>query len=373
MTNDSVSFNSTFTTQQTSALKIALITSSASSILSCVLFLLIITIQSIQRGVFKKHMSLRILTLIMICNFFAAVGDIYSAGMNQGESNVLCVIQGVQSQFFSLATILWTLCLSVFLFISTIIGTFNKTYCEVLFHVFVWFVSVIFTIIPFFTNSYGSTSPEDVFCYMKLSPEFWNFGRIWGLALFYVPLWAALIVVFALDSFIVVLMLCRVRRRFDAKIRRRKYLAVFKIAIYPSIFLFGWMFPSIHRVYESITTFHGTTDVNVLFVLIMLHTIFMRAQGTLNFLVYILVPIEPSTGILANQLRALLDYFSKAKKDSGETELLEDEDMISAESPDNSSKSSLFCCIGLQQDTEQELNCDAEAPTSDYIKMRTSI
>lgn len=85
-------------------------------------------------------------------------------------------------QFFQVSNFLWITVIAINLYI-VVVKQMNPSNFEKLYHGFVWTTSIIFTVIPVFTSSYGYAG---IWCWIEHSEVISN---IWRFALYYVPVY----------------------------------------------------------------------------------------------------------------------------------------------------------------------------------------
>lgn len=116
----------TFTEAQRVTIKATFVTFSSISCCLCILFIIYVIIKTVRSRIFFRFMSVRILTYIEVCVLFAAISDFYSLGVKSGDNSPLCILEGFQTQFFSLSQGLWNLCLSIFMLLTIVFGVKSK-------------------------------------------------------------------------------------------------------------------------------------------------------------------------------------------------------------------------------------------------------
>ncbi|EFJ23056.1 hypothetical protein SELMODRAFT_175383 [Selaginella moellendorffii] len=114
----------------------------------------------------------------MFCSFFNLLGD-------PGRRGFLCYMQGYCTQFFSVASFLWTTAIA-FTLHRTVVR--HKTDVEELgpiFHLYVWGASLIMTVLPSVGTDYGEVG---AWCWVQTKA-----GEVLRFISFYVPLWGAIL------------------------------------------------------------------------------------------------------------------------------------------------------------------------------------
>ncbi len=171
----------------------------------------------------------------------------------------------------------------------------NTLRLEIIFHVFVWSITIVASCLPWIGNTYGYSGH---WCYIQRTIPI---GRLWILVVYYVPIWIVIVLVIALYIAVVVFMIITQRRNRFSVNRKIALTAYYKLVAYPVVFLIAWVFPTINR---GIGLAQAEISVEALYALGIIHALSARAQGTLNVIVYALAPIDTS-GIIT-QIRMLL-------------------------------------------------------------------
>lgn len=122
-------------------------------------------------------------------------------------------------------------------------------------------------------------------------------------AVYYIPLWIIICIVVVLYSIVIGFLIRHSRRNKYTASQKSVYYKYYKLVAYPAIFLCSWIFPTIRRMYGN---FLDAT--NIVFVLALLQVLSLRAQGSLNTIVYLLEPIDGHSG-LGKFIRTLIKRY----------------------------------------------------------------
>lgn len=131
------------------------------------------------------------LVVIMVACSIGGNAALFIAIEDPNESQGLCIFQGVIVQFFDLAVSLWSVVIAYSLYTVVVLqqriqGSFKRN-C----HVFVWGVSLMMTLVPFTTGSYGSAG---MWCWIQApagDTQQWahDAGTIWRILCMFLPIW----------------------------------------------------------------------------------------------------------------------------------------------------------------------------------------
>ncbi|CAM9124871.1 unnamed protein product [Scytosiphon promiscuus] len=217
---------------------------------------------------------------------------------NPEDNRSACVTQGALQQFFQMAQILWTVAIACVMYDVTVnIRVYRPHEQKGLmrrFHLAVWGAALLSMLLPFTTDSYGSTGS---WCWIETNPEAdIDVGTMWRYLVLYCPLWAAIAFNIA-----VYVRITGVLRRLsagigegggdsgggdasaagpstDQQIRMTKFVK--RLVWYPAVLIAAWTFATINRIQNAVD------PDNPIFGLFLLHTSFVRFQGIFNALVY---------------------------------------------------------------------------------------
>ncbi|KAH7296518.1 hypothetical protein KP509_26G026500 [Ceratopteris richardii] len=161
----------------------------------------------------------------LLCSFFNILGD--------PGKGFLCYVQGYATQFFSVASFLWTTTIA-FTLHRTVVK--HKTDVEELgpiFHLYVWGISLILAIIPSIGNDYGQAG---AWCWVQNETVA---GKVVRFITFYVPLWGAI-----LFNGVVYFQVIRMLNYATRAMNRWGY--------YPLILIGSWAFGTINRIHDFV-------------------------------------------------------------------------------------------------------------------------
>jgi hypothetical protein len=277
-------------------------------VFACLSFLIYVLVQTIRKRALFKFMSLRLLVYIQISEMFAAVSDLYAIKLYKDEQHItpLCLFQAYQTVLFETSGLLWTLCFSIFMFLVVVFNVRKKLLLEIIFHISVWPLSILIASLPFTTNSYGHVG---TMCWISPSEEN-RAGYLWEWLVSYGPAYIIMPIVLVLFFVIVGF----VAKRNYQKNNANRWNAVYsKFMAYPIVFLLGWIFPSILRMYEL-----ATNDRNsfLYYTFLIFEVLCNRSQGLLNVIVYIIAPIDTSNSITLKSCKCLCCATESEEKNS---------------------------------------------------------
>lgn len=189
--------------------------------------------------------------------FYLALSDMLTSLFNllgdPGEG-VLCYLQGYCTQFFWVASFLWTTTIA-FTLHRTVVR--HKTDVEQLgpyFHAYVWPSALLMTVIPSIGSDYG---PAGAWCWVQNETFA---GKVLRFLTFYVPLWAA--ATFNGIVYFQVIRMLRNTSRMAATIAERQRgepgssarvsSAMSRWGYYPLILIGSWMFGTINKIHNLI-------------------------------------------------------------------------------------------------------------------------
>ncbi|KAH3745422.1 slime mold cyclic amp receptor protein [Pelomyxa schiedti] len=197
-----------------------------------------------------RGLSSRLVLYLMASSGAAAAVNLMGLGIGINPTETpLCKAQGVTLQFFQQAQFLWVCAIAIHLFIGLVLHKHPKRIYEITCHIVIWTLASIYTILPATTKDYG---PAGVWCWIKGEDDDKS-GFIWRLAVFYIPLFSYVLLVFVIYG-----MSFRAAQRVFRKVsigdilcskKKTPGLAILqRLAIYPLIFVVVWLFPVINRI-----------------------------------------------------------------------------------------------------------------------------
>eukprot|EP00897_Mesotaenium_endlicherianum_P006632 jgi/Mesen1/5998/ME000304S05008 len=183
----------------------------------------------------------------MLTSFFNLLGD-------PGEG-VLCYMQGYATQFFWVASFLWTTTIAFTLHRTVIRHKTNVDALGPYFHAYVWGTALVMTLLPSIGADYG---PAGAWCWVqneKLA------GKVLRFLTFYVPLWGAACFNGTV-YFQVIRMLSNAtrmaaniperQRQLDVGTTARVSQAMRRWGYYPLILIGSWMFGTINKIHNLV-------------------------------------------------------------------------------------------------------------------------
>ena len=154
-----------------------LVTSAISLVGSIFIIVNYIAIKSL-----RNQLSYKLILWVAVSDAILAVSNLFAIG-DIGRNNVLCIIQGMIGQFSSIASLFWVVAISWtidHLMHSPKIltkGELRRTLK--IMHSIIWSLSLITTVIPLFTSTYGPSGGLygflicSVLYYLTDSPSFY--------------------------------------------------------------------------------------------------------------------------------------------------------------------------------------------------------
>jgi len=211
--------------------------------------------------------------------WISASDIMYSIGNaigNPSDGSAACYVQAVFIEFFGMSSALWTACIAYVVDRVYLKGRQlgEATSLKRGFHIFVWGLSALLTILPATTGNYG---PSTGWCWIDVSSNP-TAGTAWRFICFYLPLWA--VVGYNLSVYIKVNRALNEAGAGDggnANIRQ-----IQRMIYYPLVLVICYIFGTISRIQQLFGP--------PVYGLVILHTIGMSSQGTLNAIVYGLTP-----------------------------------------------------------------------------------
>eukprot|EP00249_Psilotum_nudum_P023414 c28863_g2_i1 orf=473-1414(+) len=180
----------------------------------------------------------------MLCSFFNLLG-------NPGKG-FLCYVQGYTTQFFSVASFLWTTTIAFTLHRTVVRHKTDVEELESIFHLYVWGSSLIMTVIPSIGNDYGQAG---AWCWVQSSTKP---VKVLRFVTFYFPLWGA-ILFNGLVYLQVIRMLTYATRMVAGMSDRQRqveakadFKAMNRWGYYPLILIGSWMFGTINRIHDFV-------------------------------------------------------------------------------------------------------------------------
>ncbi|CAM6038639.1 unnamed protein product [Sphagnum compactum] len=184
----------------------------------------------------------------MFCSLFNLLG-------NPGEG-LLCYAQGYSTQFFSVASFLWTTTIAFTLHRTVVKHKVDVEGFGLYFHGYVWGTSLIMTVIPLIGNDYG---PAGAWCWVRTET---TAGKVLRFMTFYMPLWGA-ILFNGTVYFQVIRMLNHATRMAAGMSDRQRQVqskvdmkAMNRWGYYPLILIGSWTFGTMNRIHAFVEPHH---------------------------------------------------------------------------------------------------------------------
>eukprot|EP00239_Pterosperma_sp_CCMP1384_P012693 CAMPEP_0197867124 /NCGR_PEP_ID=MMETSP1438-20131217/44587_1 /TAXON_ID=1461541 /ORGANISM="Pterosperma sp., Strain CCMP1384" /LENGTH=444 /DNA_ID=CAMNT_0043485747 /DNA_START=252 /DNA_END=1586 /DNA_ORIENTATION=- len=218
-----------------------------------------------------RKFSFQLVFWLSVSDLINGLGNLFG----NPEPGVLCSLQAYTTQFFSIASILWTTVIAYVLHRTVVQHCTDVANLGRKFHLYVWITSLVATILPMFTNSYG---PAGAWCWVVAR----NTGdKVLRFITFFLPLWLAIpyntwvyfhVVRMLRYTMMVASSVSEEQRALEAK-------AVARLGYYPVILVLTWTFATLNRIQN----FFSPTPI---FWLYCAHVITSSLQGFLNAIAY---------------------------------------------------------------------------------------
>lgn len=121
--------------------------------------------------------------------FFLVLSDaLYALGnlLNDPATGTLCYLQSVIISFFGLASVLWSACIAFSLHMAFQHERFEYEENMPTYHLVVWGLSALMTVLPLFTHSYGINNG---WCWISQGSEY---STLWRFVQLYIPIWVSI-------------------------------------------------------------------------------------------------------------------------------------------------------------------------------------
>lgn len=225
-----------------------------------------------------RSLSYRIIMWIGVCDLLFTLSQWAAMLANPRHwdheyTSATCTAEAVFAQFLNLASILWTVVISVLLHTSItdqVLGLTSSTiegHLPVL-HAAVWGTSALLTILPGITDSYGWA---DGWCWITDR----GLGTFWRFFTFYFPLALAFAYILYINSRLrAQILLWRASATEDSA----QIQTLTRLRLYPLAVLVAWFWAYVNRIYQV----WGPA----VFWMALLHVLFSTLQGFFNALIY---------------------------------------------------------------------------------------
>jgi hypothetical protein len=191
----------------------------------------------------------------------------------------LCMPQALLMTFSEIASMFW---------VSSIAFTIHRTLLldncgpmgwreSVKYHIFCWGVSLLFTLLPLTTSDYDQSNV--LWCWINYES---TLGKVWLFVCYYIPVFLMLVYLIYVYGQVWWMLEARPLTRastIDSKKPKHRLVTQRRMAIYPSIFFFSFLFTCLDSVYEIV---QGKRN----FYLALLDVVTSGLQGMQNAFVY---------------------------------------------------------------------------------------
>ncbi|KAG6555569.1 hypothetical protein Mapa_002804 [Marchantia paleacea] len=208
----------------------------------------------------------------MLCSLFNLLGD--------PREGFLCYVQGYSTQFFSVASFLWTTTIAFTLYRTVVKHKADVEEFGPAFHAYVWGTAFLMTIIPSIGDDYG---PAGAWCWVRTET---TAGKVLRFMTFYVPLWGAILFNGAVYFQVIRMLKYATRMAVSMADRQRQVearpemKAMNRWGYYPLILIASWTFGTINRIHDFVE------PQNKLFWLYCLHISTASLMGLFNSIAY---------------------------------------------------------------------------------------
>eukprot|EP01083_Nonionella_stella_P275613 936184_1 len=290
----------------------------------------------------RKNFAFKLILMIGISDLILAISNL----MGAPDWGSTCYFQAILQQIGDISGILWVATVSWTINKLTQVTKLptkqelNKLYRNM--HIIIWIITLILTILPFTTKSYGVAGG---WCWIK---GYENVDIMWRYLCFYVPLWMAIIYMIiiyikvwkrlhAIDDIDItendgdtdddieinnnnIMDSCETNAMtssgdqyssadMESKLKRKKNNTLQRMKFYPLILIICYTFATIRRIID------WATEDQTPYFLAILHTFFAAIPGFLNAIVYGL-----TKDVRTKDKQAIQEYCGCcSKKDNGST------------------------------------------------------
>ena len=262
------------------------------SLLGCaVIVLLIIILQK------YKSTVQRLIFWLSVSGFLRSLA--YLLTQPQNSHVTYCRIKGFFQQYFDCTTLLWVLMITV----NSLLIVKRKTYRHHYnwYHVIVWFGSMIWSTIPFFSDSYGHAG---LWCWIKPDTGL-RFGA-WYIPLFFLSFLMFLIHVYLL-WFLIKFQKPIINRSDDEKTTQKRMRKDLKsLLAYPFFYILSYIPAFIFRISEE-----THPRVSPAYALTIAIVVFTPSLGVVYAVAFVLINASLKEISVPLLKTGLLDIFSK--------------------------------------------------------------
>jgi len=195
------------------------------------------------------------------------------------QDHFWCILQGWFISFNDWSVGLWVTVISFNLLVNTYYEYFDSSRLEIVFHVFVWALSIVMSTLPFLSVG------KDVFQSEEMS---WCWIDSHYQQLRVIEWYLPLLFMFVVNVVFVGLSIFRLLKREDPRNiydsikmdKSGKRKAFIRLSKHPIVFIMIWIIPMIDRAQ------HFIDPNNPIFMLVLFHGICVSSQGTVNSWLY---------------------------------------------------------------------------------------
>jgi len=199
------------------------------------------------------------------------------------EGSAACLVQAIGISYFGLASMLWALCIAISLHMAFLRHQPGVERYKVYYHVLVWSISLVLTLLPFSTGSYGDSGG---WCWITVKTKGTNsdvvqqnWGTAWRFIQFYIPLW----LIIGYNSYVYFSIYKRLRAALTSgSTVASSYRMLARVQYYPLVLTICYFWATINRINEIF----GPS----IYWLTVLHILGAASQGFWNSIVYGLTP-----------------------------------------------------------------------------------
>lgn len=196
------------------------------------------------------------------------------------DNDHLCDFQAWFVSFTDWLIALWICIIAFNLYQSVVLQKRNVIMYEKYYHLIAWLLSITIATIPLLISGNEVYGPAGAWCWIVKEHQDWRVVTWYG------PLLIFFIYVIVMYLYIIITLsklntnqIAFYHREGEDDIRN-KWKASLRLSRYPLIFIVLWVIPIINRIQNWIM------DDDGIFTLVILHTICVSMQGTINSIVY---------------------------------------------------------------------------------------
>ena len=191
---------------------------------------------------------------------------------HDGSFSGLCYAQGLLMQFAQVALFCWSAVFAFNIYMVIVRRRLDVDKYNTWYHGICWTVTGVCTIIPNFTFAYGKTT---VWCWISKEA---SFGNVYRISTFFIPFYAAWIVILFV-CFSIVYRLLNSNSHHGSDEHLRTSNLVRRFYAYPIVFLVCYIPATVNRINNWVTG----NDIYALFII---HVLASPSLGTLNAIIF---------------------------------------------------------------------------------------